>query len=243
MRVLLLADIHANLVALEAVLLAGRPYDAVWNLGDTVGYGPRPSECLALLRSVGAAPVLAGNHDLAAIGALDVAAFNPVAGAAARWTGGQLSAVDRAEIAAMASTTVESGFTLAHGSPRSPIWEYVLDAETAGANFAQFATDVCFVGHSHVAMVAESDGKSGRVAVRPLADGATMALNGPRRIVNPGSVGQPRDRDARAAFAILDPDAASLVARRVPYDVAATQAQMADAGLPTALIERLAFGM
>lgn len=138
---------------------------------------------------------------------------------------------------------VAAGYTLAHGSPREPIWEYVLDGSTATANFAHFATEVCFVGHTHVAMVATLDDATGRAGVRRLGAGETVELGGPRRIINPGSVGQPRDRDPRAAFAVLDTARGTVVGHRVPYDVTATREQMAAAGLPAALAARLTQGV
>ena len=243
MMVLLVSDIHGNQAALEAVLAAQPTFDALWNLGDTVGYGPRPRECLDLVVGHGADPSLAGNHDLAAVGTLDLAEFNPVARRAAQWTGAQLGAEHRAYLLARPVMTTASGYTLAHGSPRAPVWEYVTGTEAATANFAFFATDVCFVGHTHVAMVAAMRGGQPRAEVRPLRAGETVDLTAARYLINPGSVGQPRDRDPRAAFAVLDTERATVTARRVSYDVAATQRQMEEAGLPEALIARIALGV
>lgn len=242
MRVLVVSDIHGNLGAIEAVLAATPSFDAVWNLGDTVGYGPQPAACLRLMRDLGADPMLAGNHDLAAIGRLDPNEFNPAARAAALWTGARLTAADRDRLAALPSTTVVLGYTLAHGSPRGPVWEYVVDAETARANGAFFATNACLVGHSHIPLVAGVGGATIPASVRHLAAGEMVDLTGSRRIVNPGSVGQPRDGDPRAAFALLDTDAGTFTAGRVRYDVAATQAHLKAAGLPTSLSRRLALG-
>lgn len=242
MKILIVSDVHANLVALEAVLAACPPVDAVWNLGDTVGYGPRPAACLARLHEHGVHPTLSGNHDLACIGALDLALFNPAARTAAEWTATRLSQEQRAYLAALPSVTTVDGCTLAHASPRDPVWEYVVDAGTATANLRAVTTSLCLVGHSHVALVAtlrEGD----RIATpRPLRDGETVDLAAGRHLVNPGSVGQPRDRDPRAAYALLDTERSALTARRVAYDVAATQRQMAAASLPTSLIARLARG-
>lgn len=242
MRVLLISDVHGNLVALEAVLQDARPFDVVWNLGDTVGYGPRPAECLTLLRTEVQTIALAGNHDLAAIGSLNLHEFNSLARQAAIWTGQRLSANDRERISRLVSTTVETGYSLAHGSPRSPVWEYILDAATATANLAFFSTQLCFVGHTHVPLVAEFGEACGRAVLSSFQAGTTIDLRRPRRIINPGSVGQPRDGDPRAAYAILDTARATIEARRVNYDIGKTQSQMASAGLPPALTRRLALG-
>jgi len=242
-KVLLVSDVHANLVALEAVLTAAPSVDAIWNLGDTVGYGPRPHECLELLSGLGAAPVLAGNHDLACIGAVDLAEFNPVAQAACRWTAGRLGPEDRAHLAALPSSTTEDGVTLAHASPRDPVWEYVASASIAAANFPLFETRVCFVGHTHRPLRATLDPGTRSVDVYPLGDQETVDLLAGRHLLNPGSVGQPRDGDPRAAFAVLDTDRGTLTARRAAYDVRRTQAQMAAAGLPPVLAARLSRGV
>jgi diadenosine tetraphosphatase ApaH/serine/threonine PP2A family protein phosphatase len=243
MRVLIVSDVHANLVALKAVLGACPPVDAVWNLGDTVGYGPQPAACLDRLRERGAEPSLAGNHDLACIGAVDLAEFNPVARAAAAWTASRLSREHRAYLAALPGLTTVEGCTLAHASPRDPVWEYVVDATAATANLRAVETALCVVGHSHVALVATLRPGDRVARLRPLRDGETVDLADGRHLVNPGSVGQPRDRDPRAAYALLDTGRGALTAHRVAYDVAATQRQMAAASLPPSLIARLALGV
>lgn len=243
MKVLLFSDIHANLAALEAVLADAGEWDAVWNLGDTVGYGPKPRECLDKMVDLFANPVLVGNHDLACIGEVDVSEFNPVAQLAARWTSLQLGMDHRAYLNALPAVTISGAYTLAHGSPRSPVWEYVTTPQIAAENFAFFDTDVCFIGHTHIAMYALVREGSDDVEVGPLVDDQTVDLLAGRYLINPGSVGQPRDRDPRAAYAILDTDMGSLTAHRVAYDVALTQKQMAMANLPDVLIARLAHGM
>lgn len=243
MKVLLLSDIHANLAALEAVLADAGECDSVWNLGDTVGYGPKPRECLDRLVDLFANPVLVGNHDLACIGEVDVSEFNPVAQLASRWTSLQLGMDHRAYLNALPAVTISGAYTLAHGSPRSPVWEYVTTPQIAAENFAYFDTDVCFIGHTHVAMYALVREGSEEVEVGPLADDQSIDLLAGRFLINPGSVGQPRDRDSRAAYAILDTDLGSLTAHRVTYDVALTQKQMAMANLPDVLIARLIHGM
>ena len=243
MKILLLSDIHANLVALDAVLADCAEYDAIWNLGDTIGYGPKPRECIDRMVDLFAGPVLVGNHDLACIGEVDVAEFNPVAQVASRWTSLQLGMDHRAYLGDLPAMTNAQAYTLAHGSPRSPIWEYVTSAAVATENFAAFETNVCFIGHTHIAMYAVMREGAEVAEIHPLKHDETLDLQNGRMLVNPGSVGQPRDRDPRAAYAILDTDQGTLNARRVEYDVASTQRQMAMANLPEILIARLAHGM
>lgn len=243
MNVLLISDIHANLVALDAVLSDAGEVDAIWNLGDTVGYGPKPRECLDKMVDLFANPVLVGNHDLACVGEVDVSEFNPVAQIAARWTSLQLGMDHRAYLNDLPAITQTGAYTLAHGSPRSPVWEYITSPQNATENFAYFDTDVCFIGHTHVAMYAlMTEGATG-AEIYAFAPDQELDLLAGRYLINPGSVGQPRDRDPRAAYAILNTDLGSVVARRVEYDIAATQKQMAMANLPEVLITRLAHGM
>ena len=242
MRVLILTDIHANLEALESVLAdASGHYDQIWNLGDTVGYGPNPVECLERMNPI-AAVQLAGNHDLACAGAASTANFNPIAQAAANWTAERLSPEVRAELAARPSRVDLDGITLAHGSPRDPVWEYVLDPVSATANMLHVEGDLCFVGHSHVAMLAIIRPGDKNASIFPLAEGETVDVQLGRLLVNPGSVGQPRDGDPRAAYALLDTDRQTVVGRRIAYDVSTTQAKMKEAGLPERLATRLSSG-
>ena len=241
-RVAVVADIHANLAAFEAVIAAWGEVDQVWCLGDLVGYGPDPNECVARLRELPHVS-LPGNHDWAALGRLDTSDFNPVARAAAEWTAAVLSTDTRAYLDGLPETIVEGAFTLAHGSPREPIWEYVLDASTARANFDMFATDYCLIGHSHVPlMFALREGE--RVEARLLTPEGPFDLNGARRIVNPGSVGQPRDGDPRASFAILElgEGKPTFELRRVEYAIGETQQRMRQVGLPEPLVQRLEVG-
>ncbi len=244
MRVLILSDIHANLTAFEAVLEdAADSYDAVWCLGDTVGYGPWPDECVARVRDLGATTVI-GNHDWAALGRMDVEDFNPEARRAVLWTSEHLSEECRDWLTGLPSQPIEvEGYTLTHGSPRDPIWEYVLYPAVAWANFEHFQTPYCLVGHTHVPtlhMLAQGEQKSAMVAPKY---GTSMPLpNTSRGILNPGSVGQPRDNDRRAAYALLDTEAGAWEPRRVEYSIEQTQRKMRQAGLPDRLINRLAYG-
>ncbi len=242
MKVLILTDVHANLVALDAVLEDAGTVDALWNLGDTVGYGPRPRECLDVMMDREAHPALVGNHDLACLGSLNLAEFNPVARAAAQWTANQLSHEHTTYLTALPPMTTANGYTLAHGSPRAPVWEYVTSAAVATENFAHFNTNVCLIGHTHVAMFAELPQGQAVAEAQRFRDGEMLDLSRARFMVNPGSVGQPRDRDPRAAYAILDTGRGTITAHRVEYDIRVTQHQMAQAGLPEILSHRLAYG-
>lgn len=250
MRILIVSDIHSNLVALEAVLAAAGTFDALWCLGDTIGYGPRPNECVALMRQH-ADVAITGNHDWACLGKIDLRDFNPDARKANLWNGDQLLAEHRAWLDGLnPKHTVDSRYTLAHGSPREPIWEYLLSTEQAAANFDYFTQEVCFIGHSHVQLGFRQRYGFERVE-RFLPDMTrrpprhhVIELNGSCRFfINPGSVGQPRDQDPRAAYAILDTAAATITFGRCEYDITRTQRQMVECGLPGALVRRLEFGM
>ncbi len=239
MRVALISDVHGNLSALEAVLSALEPFDAVWQLGDVVGYGPEPVAVIRRLQSAAAAGVR-GNHDAAAIGEISTDWFNDAARTAVEWTAGQLTPAASEWLGANPQTKVEGDFTLAHGSPRDPLWEYLFSASLARANLGAFATPYCLVGHTHVPVAfREVDG--GMEAIVP-RDGTILELDGRRVIVNPGGVGQPRDGDPRASGALLDTGAMTVTWRRVPYQIAATQQAMRTAGLPQRLIDRLEQG-
>jgi diadenosine tetraphosphatase ApaH/serine/threonine PP2A family protein phosphatase len=241
MRYAILADIHSNMAAFEAVLsdADGRGgFDKIWCLGDVVGYGPDPNECIKRLRQFEHV-CIAGNHDWAAIGKMDTSEFNPVAALAANWTAQQLTAEDRDYLQNLPFTLREGGFTLAHGSPREPIWEYLLSTEAAKDNFAYFETAYCLVGHSHVPLIFELAGDK---AVYKEFKEANLKLKEKRMIINPGGVGQPRDGDPRASYAIYDAEAQTVRHYRVEYDIPATQKKMAERGLPTPLILRLSVG-
>lgn len=243
MRYLVLSDIHANLAALEAVLAAAGAVDAVWCLGDTVGYGPEPNECIERLRGLPGLVCVAGNHDWAALGRVDLSEFNRDARVAAEWTARQLTPANRAWLAELPERVEREGFTLVHGSPRFPIWEYVLTEAVAFESLAHFATLTCLVGHSHVPVVFQEAGGGRGVIAFLLTPGETFRYRPVRSIINPGSVGQPRDGDPRASLILLDPDAGTLVYQRVPYPIEETQAHMRAAGLPPRLAARLSHGL
>ncbi len=242
MRIAVVSDIHANLHALEAVLaeIGASGVDELWCLGDVVGYGPRPNECCALVREH-AAVALCGNHDLAALGALDVAEFTGDAAAAARWTGATLAPDAREWLSRLAPAARREGVELYHGSPRDPVWEYVLSEPVALASLLETTAQLVLVGHSHVALAISFDGESLAGGVAPA--GTETAFAETRVLANPGSVGQPRDGDPRAAWLELDTDARRGVFHRVAYDVGRTQAEIREAGLPDVLASRLEHGV
>lgn len=242
MRVAVVTDIHANLHALEAVLAAvqGARPDAVWCLGDVVGYGPQPSSCCSLAEqhaSIG----LVGNHDLGVLGEVDLADFAPEAAQAARWTAAILSAADRAYLDALEPSAITEHAALYHGSPREPVWEYVLGPETALAALEDSPRPLVLVGHTHVAM-AVGLGETLEGGLAP--EGTEIDLGSADRwLLNPGSVGQPRDGDPRAAWLLLDLDRGRAEFKRCAYPIERTQQEILEAGLPEGLATRLAEGV
>lgn len=243
MRIALLSDIHANLTALEAVLgdaLNHGVDSGAWVTGDIVGYGPDPNECTEAVAAEGQ-KVVAGNHDLAAVGRIGTEEFNPYAAAAATWTSKQLDEKARSYLAGLPTREENAPFTLVHGSPRDPVWEYLLTVEAAYANLDHFSTPGCVVGHSHLQFFFAVSERGVPPAPTPVNEPVELPA-ADRFFVNPGSIGQPRDGDPRAAYAILDWERGTVTFRRVPYDIASTQGRMMDAGLPRPLVERLSFG-
>lgn len=240
MRVAVISDVHANYHALEAVLkeIDAARVDLVWCLGDTVGYGPRPNECCDAMRDR-ADHCLVGNHDLVVLGELTVSEFNDEAAAAAIWTKEILTPESRALLASLKPFGAVEGVDLFHASARDPVWEYVLTEEAARATLELSSAPLILVGHSHVALAITAD--DGRVAGGPARGGSKVTLDG-RRLLNPGSVGQPRDGDPRAAWMLLDLEKRFAEFRRVPYSIERTQAEMRERGLPQALAARLERG-
>jgi diadenosine tetraphosphatase ApaH/serine/threonine PP2A family protein phosphatase len=240
MRVAVISDVHANYHALDAVLteIDAAGVDAVWCLGDTVGYGPRPNECCDLVRDR-ADHCLVGNHDLVVLGELTVSEFNDEAAAAAIWTAGVLTPESREFLASLKPYGEVEGVDLYHASARDPVWEYVLTEEAAEATLALSSAPLVLVGHSHVALAIKVD--DGRVSGGPAPGGSKVMLDG-RRLLNPGSVGQPRDGDPRAAWILLDLEERFAEFRRVQYSIERTQAEMRERGLPQALATRLERG-
>ena len=242
MRVAVVSDVHGNLHALRAVLdaIAEEHADEIWCLGDLVGYGPRPNECCAEVERA-ASICLVGNHDLGVLGRLPLEDFADDAAAAARWSQSVLDDEARTYLERLSSSHATSETELFHGSPRDPVWEYVLGEEAAVAAFHLTSAPVLLVGHSHVALAFVLDGETLDGAVTP--DGAELDLSSGRWLLNPGSVGQPRDGDPRAAYLVLDLDAKRALYRRVPYPIEQTQEEIRERGLPEPLAARLAHGM
>ena len=241
-RVAVISDVHANWHALEAVLaeVEREEPDELWCLGDLVGYGPRPNPCCAAVERR-ASICLAGNHDLGVLGTIDLAEFTGDAVEAARWTRGVLAEGSRRFLEAREPHGRRDGAELFHASPRDPVWEYVLSGEAAAAAFELTEAQVVLVGHSHVplAISLTEDVLDGGLA----PGGTETVLGASRWLLNPGSVGQPRDGDPRAAWLLVDFDEGRAEHRRVGYDVAATQEEIDERGLPDALAQRLAHGI
>jgi predicted phosphodiesterase len=242
MRIAVLSDIHSNLAALEAVLGSMGTVDAVWHLGDVVGYGPEPDEVVQRLRDVAAVGVR-GNHDDAACGGTAIESFNVDARAAAEWTRARIGDETRSYLTALPELIAPAGssFSLVHGSPRHPIWEYLDSPWAAEQNLALLETPYCFVGHTHVPIVFRQRRRGG-MAATVVPPESRLRLDDRRVVLNPGSVGQPRDGNPAASYVILDTAASVATWRRVPYDIGATQAAMKAVGLPPRLIRRLSFG-
>jgi predicted phosphodiesterase len=240
MRVLVISDVHSNLTALDAVLSAAGGVDAVWHLGDVVGYGPDPDAVVARLGEIGSIGVR-GNHDAAAVGGSEIDWFNSDARDAMEWTRGAISGATLAWLRDQPERRVEGDFTLVHGSPRDPLWEYVLSRDIAKANLAELDTRHGLHGHTHVPIAWAS--LDGRVSATQPLDGQAVRLGEPKLLLNPGSVGQPRDGLPTASWLILDTDAAIASWHRVAYDIEAVQERMRSAGLPVRLIERLSLGL
>ncbi len=243
MRILVVSDIHSNLVALQTVLEQAGQVDQVWCLGDVVGYGPAPNECVETLRRF-TLKIVAGNHDRGVTGQLDLDDFTSDAHRAALWTRKVLTLYNFQWLEQLPDyeTLTDMDVMLVHGSPRMPIWEYILSSAVAAENMYRFETSLCFFGHTHIPVLYAQEGNGpGAIAIR-LPEKQAVLLNG-KELVNPGSVGQPRDRDPRAAFAVFDSNGRTLTHHRVPYDIARTQAAMREARLPPRLIQRLDYGM
>lgn len=244
MRCAIISDIHANLAAFTAVLddIKRRGgVDKFWCVGDVVGYGPDPHECIETLRQLDHICV-AGNHDLAAIGRIDTSEFNLEAAGANEWTARQLNPSDVDYLAKLPLVIQEGDFTMVHGSPRDPVWEYITSTSQAKDNFVFFKTRFCLVGHSHVPLVFTSEARGDFAGRRFLSE---LKLEGSkdRMIINPGGVGQPRDGDPQASYAIYNSEEQIIRLHRVPYDIKATQERMMERGLPVSLATRLSYGM
>ena len=244
MRLAIISDIHANLPALEAVLAEIDRGDTgeTWCLGDVVGYGAQPNECTKLVQER-TTVCLAGNHDLGVLGAIDVESFSPAAAEAALWTRDALEPDARDWLATLEPADESRDVALYHASPRDHIWEYVLWPEQAGECLETQAKRVSLIGHSHVALCfhAAENGTAAAYGAQA-SNGTTLELATDRWLINPGSVGQPRDGDPRAAWLELDIDSWIATYHRVDYDVERAAESILDAGLPEHLGRRLFIG-
>jgi predicted phosphodiesterase len=241
-KVLVISDVHANAIALEAVLKDAGEVDETWCLGDVAGYGPQPNECIDRIRQLPNLICIMGNHDYAAIGNMALETFNADARKALLWQRKLFSEESKSFLSSLPDELVVHGeVSLAHGSPRDPIWEYVMNTLVARINLAAFDTPWCFVGHSHFQAVFQYHAKADDMSIIVPRPSEVYDLK-ERAILNPGSVGQPRDRDPRAAYAIFSPDAHTWEPRRVVYDIPAVQKMILDAGLPPRHAERLSGG-
>jgi predicted phosphodiesterase len=238
--VAVISDIHGNLHALESVLRSvdAEAPDELWCLGDLVGYGPQPNRCCELVAER-ADVCLIGNHDLGVLGRIDLEDFSPDAAAAARWTAEVLEDEPRRFLESLSPSAVLDVAELFHASPRDPVWEYVLAPEIAYLSLEATEKPLVLVGHSHIAL---------RFGAEDLTlalgeEGSEVDLASGRWLLNPGSVGQPRDGNPRAAWLLIDFDAQKAVYRRVGYPVEKTQAEIRERGLPEPLALRLESGV
>ena len=240
MRILVISDIHSNQPALEAVIQDAGNVDAVWCLGDIVGYGPFPNECIDRLRNLPDLVGLMGNHDAGVTDRLDLIAFNQDASQAIEWTRSLITRENLDFLNSLEQQKVVGEVTLNHGSPRNPIWEYLLEFNTIKDNFSYYSTPFCFVGHTHIPVLYHMD-ENGTVEwkVPPINERIEMPA---RCFINPGSVGQPRNHDIRAAYALFYPEEKLWEARRVDYDISEVQAKIRSVGLPPRHAMRLEEG-
>jgi len=241
MRIAVISDIHANLPALEAVLDAADEagVDEIWCLGDAVGYGARPRRCLELLLER-CSICLSGNHDLAASGAIDTSVFTSGAATAAEWTREELGPEGLELLGGLGPSSGErGGIGLYHASPRDSVWEYVIDSGSAGEIFDTQPRPVSLIGHSHIALYFTRETASGPVIASIAPEGTVRELGSGQWLINPGSVGQPRDGDPRAAWALLDTTALRVEYHRAAYPVDEAAEAIVAAGLPRSLAERL----
>jgi len=241
MRIIILSDIHGNLEAFQAVLedCSHEQAGQFYFLGDIVGYGADPDQCIEILR--GLTPhMVAGNHDWAVAGLTETDYFNPAAQTAVFWTAGTISASNASFLTALPLTISLPGMLLVHATPYQPeTWDYIFSLSEASRSFRCFDQQICFTGHSHTPIAFVQD-EEGTISV--LTDSAFTLHGSCRYLINVGSVGQPRDGDPRAAYGIYNPENASFILKRVPYDIKRTQEKIRAAGLPPFLASRLAAG-
>jgi diadenosine tetraphosphatase ApaH/serine/threonine PP2A family protein phosphatase len=242
MRYLIISDIHSNFPALQSVLMDAPVFDAVCCLGDVVGYGPDPNRCIERLDDLSTTCV-AGNHDWGVLSRVDLHVFNADARQALLWSRGAVAEENYTFLAELTTLErVEDDYLLVHGSPMEPIWEYLVDVRRARKSFLAADFQVAFVGHTHIPVVFEWLEEDDDAELLFPDREQPLQLNGRRLIINPGSVGQPRDGDRRAAYGLLDTEAQTFEFHRVTYPIEITQERMRARGLPHRLIDRLDLG-
>jgi len=241
MRILVLSDIHSNITALETVLEDAGTVDAVWCLGDIVGYGPDPNECVARIRGLPQLVCLLGNHDAAALSRIPIETFNTDARRSIEWMQEVLTKESFIFLSNLPETVVTGQATLVHGSPRNPVWEYILDLHNAKQNLEHFDTQLCIVGHTHLPIAYVMDQETNELHWMVPPEGECVELK-TRAIVNPGSVGQPRDHDPRSSYAIYYPEKNGWEIHRVEYDIKSVQKRIRAAALPMRHALRLVEG-
>ena len=241
MKILVLSDIHANITALNSVLEDASDFDETWCLGDIVGYGPDPNECIERIQDLPNLVCIVGNHDAAALGTISVESFNLEAKLSIMWLISRLTPSNREFLESLKTQIKVNDVLLVHGSPRSPIWEYMIDRFTAAENFNLLDTSLCFVGHTHMPAVFEKWNPNGNVSFNSIKPDESFKIT-TKSILNPGSVGQPRDHDRRASYGFFDPEKNIWQLKRIEYDFRSVQNRINIAGLPIHHAVRLAYG-
>ena len=240
MRVLIISDIHANIEALTRILEISEGVDAVWALGDIIGYGPNPAECLSLIKEK-AAIVLCGNHDMAVSGALPFSSFNSQAQKAVEYTRKMLKKKDIDYLNTLSPIKKGKNITLVHGSPTNPAVDYILNKNSAAAAHELITTEICFFGHTHLPGCFYKRGN--KYIWKKLKANESIPLGKNHVFYNPGSAGQPRDNDPRASFAIADTEKMTWTQKRTEYDIPAVQAKLKALDAPEFLITRMERGI
>jgi predicted phosphodiesterase len=241
MKILVISDIHANLTALEAVLQDAGTVDGVWCLGDIVGYGPDPNECVERVQGLPNLTCLLGNHDAAALNRIPTETFNSDARRSIEWMQAVLTESSVQFLASLPESTSIENVTLVHGSPRNPVWEYILDLNSARENMNYLKTDYCMVGHTHIPVAYFENPETHQLNWMAPPLNKRIELH-PHTIINPGSVGQPRDHGPRSSYAFFFPETSQWELHRVTYDIRAVQQRIRDAALPIRHALRLVDG-
>lgn len=246
MKLGVISDIHSNLPALKEVLadLAEEEVGGYLVLGDIVGYGPYPNECIEILQELPNAAIIVGNHDWAVIELEDISQFNEEARQACLWTKSRLTPETIDYLGSLEYIIHNNQYMLVHGSPRDPLDEYLVNVERFEKSIPFLKADICFIGHSHLPLYFTKQKETGNLEMRAIQEQETVTLTSEFiHIINPGAVGQPRDRDPRASYGIFDTQDLKFILKRKTYDIAAVQVEMTKQNLPQALIDRLSEGI